>query len=576
VNIGGESTGLITYMRTDGVYVSGEAIEAARRLASQRYGQSYIPEKPRAYSTKAKNAQEAHEAIRPTDISRTPESVEKLLDSDQYKLYSLIWKRMVASQMASAVLDQLSVDIASSDKKHSFRATGSRVSFPGFYALYREGLDDEKEDSDEQILPAVAPDEVMRLEQVEPLQHFTEPPPRYSEASLVKRLEELGIGRPSTYASIISVLQDRNYVTLDKKRFVPEPRGRIVTSFLELYFAQYVQYDFTARLEDSLDDVSAGEMEWKQLLRQFWVHFIETIEKAREEKPSAIIGQIEHALRDYLFPPREGVAQHDSSCPSCKTGTLSLKAGKFGAFLGCSAYPECRYTRQLEGEAGDSNGAEGNHDEGSNGLPRSLGQHPANGFGVTLKKGPYGVYVELEDGEKKPKRASLPKGFSAESLTLEQAVGLLSLPREVGMHPESGKPIRAGIGRFGPYVEHDGQFASLTAEDDVLTVGMNRAVSLLAEKQQRKAGGIEVLRQIGEHPEGGPIELCKGRYGPYIRHGKLNASLGRDVDGEGLTLNDAIELLKKQAEKAPSAKKPFKKASTAKKPAAASKKKAAS
>jgi len=531
---GGDTTGLITYMRTDGVFVSKEAIAETRKVVEKQFGGNFLPEKPKFYSSKAKNAQEAHEAIRPTSIARSPESLKSYLDQDQLKLYTLIWKRMVASQMADAQLEQVSVDILSDDKSGSFRATGSVVKFPGFLKLYREDRDDGKDENAENLLPELKKNQKLPVQVIDGEQHFTEPPPRYSEASLVKKLEELGIGRPSTYASIISVLQDRDYVTLDKKRFIPQERGRIVTTFLEQFFTRYVEYDFTANLEDSLDQISAGNTDWKAVLHSFWDAFKVTVDAAHDLAPPDILREIEKALAFHIFP--EG----KRNCPSCDDGTLELKAGKFGPFLGCSNYPECRYTKPLASEEdADAAKAEGE-------FPKELGTDQATGHAITLRSGPYGLYVQLEDGEKKPKRSAIPKGTDPQSVDLDMAIELLSLPKTIGDHPEDGKPVKVGIGRYGPYVQHEKTYASIPVDEDIFSIGMNRAVSLLADK---KAGGkkANALKELGEHPqEGGMVAVYSGRYGPYVKHGKLNASLPKNVDPETLGMEQAIELLEKK------------------------------
>ena len=462
VDLGGETVGLITYMRTDGVQISQEAITGARRLIEQRYGPQYLPESPRIYKTAAKNAQEAHEAIRPTDLSRRPEDVARVLDRDQLRLYELIWKRTVASQMASAVLDQVSVDISA--KGATLRATGSTLVFDGFLTLYQEDRDDPSEDDQgERRLPKLEQGERLAREAILPEQHFTQPPPRYSEASLVKKLEELGIGRPSTYASILQVLQDRDYVRLDKRRFLPEDRGRLVTAFLTSFFERYVEYNFTAELETQLDDISGGRIDWKTVLRDFWDAFSRAVEGTKDLSISQVIDTLDEELGRHFFPESESGA-NPRACPACQNGRLSLKLGKFGAFVGCSNYPECRYTRRLaiEGENGDA--------DADLAGPKELGQDPATGLPVSLRKGPYGTYVQLGEAvangtgngpgngkakakdKEKPKRVSLPRGMSPAEVSLEKALALLALPREIGRHPESGETITAGVGRFGPYL----------------------------------------------------------------------------------------------------------------------------
>ncbi|MCD6036028.1 MAG: topA [Rickettsiales bacterium] len=559
VDIGGETVGLITYMRTDGVTVAQEAIDATRKMIGGRFGEQYLPEKQRVYKTKAKNAQEAHEAIRPTDVFKTPEGIKAHVDQDQFRLYELIWKRMVASQMENAVLNQVGVTIDTTDGYASVRATGSTIHFDGFLTLYIEGRDDADADDDDRILPPLEQGEMVACKAVEPHQHFTQPPPRYTEASLVKKMEELGIGRPSTYASIISVLQDRNYVVLDKKRFVPEERGRIVTAFLVSFFRRYVQYDFTAQLEDQLDGVSAGEIDWKAVLREFWKDFIANIEEVKERDIADILEALELLLGRHLFPADENGQVH-RECPTCKgqgkEGKLSLKLGRFGAFIGCSNYPDCNYTRQI----GDQ-GEEGGGDVAGPAEPKILGTDKATGLDIVLKKGPYGFYIQLGEEAKekekgktktKPKRVSIKAPYTPESLTLEQATSLLSLPREVGTHPETGKVIKASIGPYGPYLLHDGVYSSLGKEDDVLTIGINRAVIVIAEVAARKAAKGEKgagssaapIRVLGNHPDDNTsIGVYSGRYGAYVKHGKINATLPKDESPDSITLEKALELI---------------------------------
>lgn len=569
IDLGGETVGLITYMRTDGVTVSAEAVTATRALVSKDYGDAYLPGSPRMYTTKSKNAQEAHEAIRPTDITRSPAAMKKYLDEDQFRLYELVWKRMVASQMEPAVYDQVVVEFAETAHHATLRATGSVLKFDGFLKLYREGLDDDQQDEEEsRLLPPLSQGEALAVAEVNAQQHFTEPPPRYSEASLVKKLEELGIGRPSTYASIISVLQERGYVRLDKKRFIAEMRGRLVSAFLVNFFARYVEYDFTANLEEQLDEIADGRLEWKDVLRAFWGEFIARINESREIPPREVLDALDTMLAPFIFGKRE-VTHEDRLCPQCKTGELHLKTGKYGAFLGCNNYPECNHTRQLGAEDAESAGAADASD-----YPKTLGNDPASGETVSLRKGPYGFYVQLGE-EKKPKRASLPKGTPPESLSLEAALSLLALPREVGIHPESGKPIVANLGRFGPYVLHDGKYTSLKADDDVLTIGMNRAVALIAEAGQKKAGAAAPLRIIGVPAEGGEVALYAGRYGPYVKQGSVNASLSRDDDADTLTLERALELIAARAASAGKGKTGSKKKTAAKSPAKPATKKAA-
>jgi DNA topoisomerase I len=546
VDIGGETVGLITYMRTDGVQLAGEAIAASRRLIEESYGKEYLPASPRQYKSTAKNAQEAHEAIRPTDLRRRPQDVARALDHDEMRLYELIWKRTVASQMESAVLDQVSVDIAGAGGAAVLRATGSVLRFDGFLTLYREDVDDPAEDEMDRRLPPLNEGDRPALQEVRPEQHFTQPPPRYTEASLVKKLEELGIGRPSTYASILQVLQDRNYVRLEKKRFVPEDRGRLVTAFLSSFFERYVQYNFTADLENQLDDISGGRIDWKAVLRDFWRDFHKAIDGTRELTIGQVIDSLDRDLGPHFFP-EDGSGRDPRLCPACKAGRLGLKLGRNGGFIGCSNYPNCSYTRPLAIDT-----AEGADADTS---PRELGRDPETDLAVTLRKGPYGWYVQLGEAKdkEKPKRASLPKALSPADIDLSKALALLALPRTVGRHPETGEPITAGIGRFGPYIKHGTTYKSLSADDDVLTVGLNRAVSLLAEpsggRGRRGPGGGG--RSLGEHPaDGKPVTVGSGRYGPYVRHGKLFASIPRDTDAGAVTLEQAVQLLEAQAAKA--------------------------
>ncbi len=547
VNIGGETVGLITYMRTDGVQISNDAIASVRRMIAGRFGDAYLPDVPRRYHKKAKNAQEAHEAIRPTDMTRTPESVAAYLNDEQRRLYELIWKRAVASQMESAVLDQVAVDIASGDGDGEtvLRATGSVVKFDGFFKLYREDRDDAEDEESGGLLPDMREGEAMRRETVLPEQHFTQPPPRYTEASLVRKLEELGIGRPSTYASIISVLQDRDYVVLESRRFRPEDRGRLVTAFLSNFFNRYVQYNFTAELEDQLDDISGGTIDWKDVLAAFWSAFNEAIANTKDLTITQVIDALDADLGPHFFP--EGPdGKNARACPSCSDGRLGLKLGKFGAFIGCSNYPECRYTKQLKvpGEDGEADGALD--------LPRELGTDPETGKTVHLKKGPYGIYVQLgePEGKAKPKRASVPPDMPPASVDLERALRLLSLPRAIGDHPTSGEPITAGIGRFGPYVEHLGQYASVPKDEDVTILGLNRAVDLVdaaAEKAQ--------TRLIGNHPKDGkPVTVRKGRFGFFVGHGRNKAPLRKGDKADDIDLERAVTMLAEKAERDAAAK----------------------
>ncbi len=536
--VGGETVGLITYMRTDGVQMAAEAIGEARRVIGDKYGARYVPGTPRGYSSRAKNAQEAHEAIRPTSFARLPEQVARSLQTDHARLYELIWKRALASQMESAELERTTVDVTSEDRTVTLRATGTVTLFDGFLTLYQEGKDDEG-DEDGARLPRLARGDQTAIERVLPEQHFTEPPPRYSEASLVRKLEELGIGRPSTYATILSVLRDRAYVRMDRNRFIPEDKGRIVTTFLKNFFGRYVQYDFTADLEEKLDEVSAGDLEWKQLLRDFWKDFSAAIAETKDLRVSEVIDALDEVLGPHIFPP--GVNGEDPrKCPTCGEGRLSLKLGRFGAFVGCSNYPECRYTRQLGQTA----------EEASSNEPRVLGQDPGTGEDVTLRSGRFGPYVQRGNGEK-PQRASIPKGIDASAIEFEYALKLLSLPREVGKHPETGETITANFGRYGPYVAHQGQYASLDSADEVFTVGINRAVSILAEKKakSRSPRGPEPLKELGKTPGGETVKLMRGRYGPYVTDGSVNATIPRETDPLSVTLEQAVQLLAERAAK---------------------------
>ena len=537
VELDGETTGLITYMRTDGVQMAQEAILSIRDHVKSSFGADYIPGAPREYTSRAKNAQEAHEAIRPTDVARTPESVARYLNPDQRRLYELVWKRAVASQMQSAELDQVSVDVIDS-KGQTLRATGSIVAFDGFLKLYREDTDDSEagaaEQDDSKMLPPMAERDPLRRGDVNALQHFTQPPPRYSEASLVKKMEELGIGRPSTYASILTVLQDRNYVRLDKKRFLPEDRGRLVTAFLTSFFERYVDPSFTAGLEEQLDDISGGNADWRAVMREFWAHFSKAIDDTKELKITDVINALDLDLGEHFFPAREGGGD-PRVCTACGTGRLGLKLGRYGSFIGCSNYPTCQFTRRLAMDNGEEGG-----DTLKEGM-RSLGRNAETGEEITVRRGPYGLYVQQgensEDKKIKPRRTSLPKGVEGDTITLEQAIGLLSLPREIGLHPETKEKIEAGIGRFGPYVRMGAVFGSLDRDDDVLAIGLNRAVDLLAKK-------LASVRALGEHPKDKqPITVRKGRFGPYVQHDKTVANLPRGVAMEDITREEAVALL---------------------------------
>jgi DNA topoisomerase-1 len=555
VDLGGEAEGLITYMRTDGVQIVPEAIASIRKLVTKRYGDRYVPSSPRQYETKARNAQEAHEAIRPTDFTKDPDSVSRYLEDDSARLYKLIWQRTLASQAASAEIERTTADIAvagSDGNDYGVRATGSVIRFDGFLKIYEEGIDDAV--GEDGALPALAGGDTLDPRKIEAKQHFTEPPPRYSEATLIKKMEELGIGRPSTYASTLNVLREREYVRMDKKRLVPEDKGRLVTAFLESFFSRYVEYDFTADLEEKLDLISAGEIEWKDVLRDFWREFIAAVNDIGDLRITEVLDALNDLLGPHIFPD-QGAGTDPRACPSCAIGRLSLKVGKFGAFIGCSNYPDCRFTRQLA-DTGDKASALAE--------TKLLGIDPETGLDVTFRTGRFGPYVQLgeQNGGEKPKRASIPKGTDLENLDLDQALALLSLPREVGLHPESGKPIMAGFGRYGPYVQHDGKYASLGSAEEVFEIGLNRAVSLLAEKaaSARSRRGPNVIKELGEHPAlGGKVQVMTGRYGPYVRHAKINATLPRDRAPEQVTLEEAVELIAAKSGKEPARRKPAKK-----------------
>jgi DNA topoisomerase-1 len=547
VEIGGETTGLITYMRTDGVQMAPEAIEAARSAVSNTFGPRYLPEKPRHYSSKAKNAQEAHEAIRPTDFSRTPDEVRKYLDSDQARLYEMIWKRAIASQMEAAEIERTTVEIEASGagRAAGLRAVGSVVRFDGFLAAYAEVKDEDSQDEEDRRLPEINSGEALKRNSVNVTKHTTEPPPRYSEASLIKKLEELGIGRPSTYAAILKTLDDRGYVSNERRKLVPQAKGRIVTAFLENFFRRYVEYDFTADLEEKLDEISDGKLSWKQVLRDFWKDFSAAVGDIKELRVTDVLDALNEELAPLVFPTREDGGD-PRICPKCGAGKLSLKLGRYGAFVGCSNYPECDYTRQL----GENPAENGEAEAGLNGN-KVLGTDPFTGEEITLRSGRFGPYVQRGEG-KDAKRAGLPKGWTPEDLDHEKAIALLSLPRDVGKHPETGKMISAGIGRYGPFLLHDGTYANLETVEDVFSVGLNRAVSLLAEKQAKTNGARAkpaALKELGEHPDGGVITVRDGRFGPYVNVGKVNATLPKGKDPMSLTREEALELLAAKAGK---------------------------
>ena len=541
INIGSETTGLITYMRTDGVQLSTQAIDELRNEITSLHGKEYIPQTPRVYKSKAANAQEAHEAIRPTAISRHPESVSSYLDNEQFKLYELIWKRTISSQMQSAELDETSADISNNDKTIVFRANGSQVRFPGFF-IYRDRNDDK-------ILPNLVENENVNLEKADSEQHFTQPPPRYTDASLIKKMEELGIGRPSTYASILQVLVNRNYVEKDRGKHIPQERGRILTAFLNNFFGQYIEYDFTADLEKKLDKVSDGKLNYKKLLEEFWNGFKPHLNKMSELEREKILEALEKELADFFFPKNEeeSNAQPNRKCPTCSNGNLGLELGRYGAFIGCSNYPECKFTKQI---AKNENKDENNANEAF--MPENdgvLGIDPETGLKVIIKKGPYGIYLQLGE-EKKPKRTSIPKLVEASTIGLDKALSFLSLPRLIGKHPETGQDISAGIGRYGPYLKYDINFISIPADETVINIGLNHAVVLIGENSE-KLGKV-----LGDHPDGNGKVLAKsGRFGPYVEYNKIRATLPKSMSLEEIDLDKAIESIVAKAAKPPKSKK---------------------
>ncbi|THV13910.1 type I DNA topoisomerase [Rhizobium rhizophilum] len=550
IDIGGETVGLITYMRTDGVQMAPEAIDAARSAVADQFGPRYVPEKTRIYSTKAKNAQEAHEAIRPTDFNRSPDKVRRFLDADQLRLYDLIWKRGIASQMASAEIERTTVEILADNKgdKAGLRAVGSVIRFDGFIAAYtdqrEEGEPAEDGDDEDGRLPEINAREALAKNKINSSQHFTEPPPRYSEASLIKKMEELGIGRPSTYAATLKTLSDREYVVMDKRKLIPHSKGRLVTAFLENFFTKYVEYDFTADLEEKLDKISAGDLNWKDVLRAFWQDFFAQIEDTKELRVTNVLDALNEALAPLVFPKRED-GSDPRICQVCGTGNLSLKLGKYGAFVGCSNYPECNFTRQLSSDGNAEAEAGGNE-------PRALGKDPVTEEEITLRSGRFGPYVQRGDG-KEAKRSSLPKGWAPADIDFEKALSLLSLPRDVGAHPETGKMISAGLGRYGPFVLHDGTYANLEGIEDVLSIGLNRAVTVLAEKKANPGGrgrtAAVALKELGEHPDGGAMTVRDGRFGPYVNWGKVNATLPKGKDPQAITVEEALVLIAERAAK---------------------------
>ncbi len=548
--------GYITYMRTDGIDMAPEAVTMARDAIKNRYGANYIPPNPRVYKNKAKNAQEAHECIRPTDMTMDADSL-KIIDGDQRKLYDLIWKRTLACQMEGARLERTAVEIGSDDGQIGLRATGQVILFDGFLRIYEEGRDDEVIEDEDKRLPQLNESEKADKRSVKPEQHFTQPPPRFTEATLVKRMEELGIGRPSTYASIVTTIQDRGYVSKDRNRLVPEDKGRLVIAFLENYFRRYVGYGFTAELEAQLDDVSAGDRDYKDVLGRFWQDFSASIAETSELRITEVLEKINEVFEPHLFPANED-GTNPRLCPNCNLGKLSMRTARSGgAFIGCSNYPECRYTRAF--------GPPGSEDE--SGIPpegKLLGEDTEDQ--IYAFKGRFGPYVQrgqVTEGNKKPPRQSIPKEWPPTEVNLEQAVRLLSLPREIGPHPEDGIMVWANIGRYGPYLKHaestsnrGGTNANLENIEEVFTVGMNRAVQLLAEKiasRGSRGASATALHELGEHPtEGGPVSVMKGKYGPYIKWEKINATIPKDLEPENVTMDMAIQLI---AEKTPAKKK---------------------
>ena len=531
--------GHITYMRTDGIDMAPEAVMATRDAIAARYGADYVPSSPRMYKNKAKNAQEAHECIRPTEITKDAATL-KLTDADQRKLYDLIWKRTIACQMAAAKLERTTVDITSPDQQVVLRANGQVVLFDGFMRVYEEGRDDAPTgDDDDKRLPQVMQGEALAKGDITPEQHFTQPPPRYTEATLVKRMEELGIGRPSTYASIVTTIQDREYVRKESNRLFPEDKGRIVTMFLLNFFKRYVEYDFTASLEDQLDLVSAGGSDYLELLSKFWRDFSASISETSELRITEVLDVLDDALAPQLYPPRED-GTDPRICPKCGNGTLHLKSSRTGGFVGCGNYPECTFTRPISGEIDESS-------------DRLLGEDA--GDEIFLKSGRFGPYVQRGEATKeapKPPRASLPKGWASAEMDLERALMLLNLPREIGPHPEDGEMIEAGIGRYGPFVKHGRTYANLKEVDDVFTIGMNRAVEELAKKASRGSARTAAtpLKELGEHPtDGGLVNVMDGRYGAYVKFGKINATLPKDVKPEDVTIDMAVQLIAEKAAK---------------------------
>ena len=561
VSIDGETTGLITYMRTDGQDLAPEALTEIREAISRDYGPDYLPGAARKFSKSAANAQEAHEAIRPTSIDRTPADVSRLVGKDEFRLYELIWKRTLACQMSPARVERTTIDISSQDAKTGLRASGTVITFPGFLAVYEEGRDEEPEEKDGPTLPQVNEGDALQTKLISPEQHFTEPPPRYSEATLVKKMEELGIGRPSTYASVLSVLRERDYVVMDRNRFIPQDKGRLVTAFLENFFDRYVEYDFTAALERDLDRVSNGELDYHDVLRRFWDHFKPTVDQTLELRNTDVLDRMNDVLGQHIF--RDTGNGDPRVCPKCSEGQLSLKTGRFGAFVGCTRYPDCGFTRPFAGEAATQGDIE-----------RVLGQDPATQMDVQIKDGRFGAYIQLGDKteeNEKPKRAGIPAGKKPADMDLEYALKLLSLPRLVGIHPETGEEITADIGRYGPYLRSGKQSATLETPEDVFDIGVNRAVTVIAEKKAKGPGrstNKSVIQELGEHPDDGkPVRVMDGRFGPYVKHDKTNATIPKGDDPAEITMEQAMQLIEARIAKGPSKRATAKKAPAKKAPA---------
>ena len=549
IDIGGETAGLITYMRTDGVQMAAEAIDAARDAIGSKFGSNYLPEKARVYSAKAKNAQEAHEAIRPTEFVRSPADLRAHLDRDQFKLYEIIWRRAIASQMKAAEIERTTVEIDARNGSGSanMRATGSVVRFDGFFAAYADRVEENGNndgEDDDKRLPKIRSGEPLDRSSIDVAKLTTEPPPRYSEASLIKKMEELGIGRPSTYAATLKTLEDRDYVRIEKRKLIPEAKGRLVTTFLEGFFRRYVEYDFTAALEEKLDRISDGKLAWKDVLREFWAEFSNALGEIKDLRVTEVLDTLNEDLAPLVFPERED-GENPRICPCCGNGKLSLKLSRYGAFIGCSNYPECGFTRQ-PGESGEGSNGSANGD-------RILGTDPYTGEEIALKSGRFGPYIQRGVG-KEAKRAGLPKGWSPDEIDHEKALALLSLPRDIGPHPESGRMISAGIGRYGPFVRHDGAYANLESPEEVFSIGINRAVTVIAEKKAQGPGGGRtppaLLKDLGDHPDGGgKITVRDGRYGPYVNFGKINATLPKGREPASVTLDEALELIAAKAAK---------------------------